>query len=95
MQAKRQVQEEYEDNQRIVDAVNKRLQDPEFIKRFQHSVASQKFSEDMSAALERNDMVEFKNSDMGRITNDVVFFRDGAFNISVFFIYDVFNITMP
>ena len=49
--ARRELDEEYEANQLIVDAVNQKLADPDFIKRTQHAVASKNYANEMDAAL--------------------------------------------
>lgn len=76
MEARRAVNEEYEANQLIVDAVNQRLADPDFIKRTQHAIGSKALASEMEEALDQNDMFKFKNSEIGKLVNDVFFFRD-------------------
>lgn len=74
--ARRELNEEYEANQLIVDAVNQKLADPNFIKRTQHAVASKNYANEMDVALQENDIFKFKNSEIGKLVNDVFFFRD-------------------
>jgi len=50
--ARREIQEAYDENQLIVDAVNQRLSNPDFIKRTQHAIASRALSKEMDEGLE-------------------------------------------
>lgn len=75
-EAKQSLQDKYDENQLIVDAVNKRLSNPDFIKRTQHAIASRALSKEMDEALEQNDMFKFKNSEIGKLVQDVFFFRE-------------------
>ena len=76
VQANREVEQEYEANQRMVDAINAKLADEEFIKRTRHAVSTLNASEEQRAALEADDILKFKNSEIGQLIEDVFFFQD-------------------
>lgn len=75
-EASRSVENEYNDNQRLVDAINKRFESPEFKQRLQHTIAKMDFGQRMDEALEKGDQFDFKNSEIGSLVEDYFFFRD-------------------
>ena len=74
--ANRQVNEEFDENQRLIDQINERLSSEDFIKRTQHAVSKLNMSEVQRNAIENDDIFTFKNSEMGQLIEDVLFFRD-------------------
>lgn len=75
-EASRTIDNEFEDNQRLVDAINKRFSSPEFQKRMQHAVAQLDFDKEMEQALLQGDQFNFKNSELGALVEDYFFFKD-------------------
>lgn len=77
-EAREAINQEYQQNQELVDAINKKFQDPEFINRSRHAVSQIDFNKRMKDALQNNDILEFKNSEIGKLVEDVFFFRNAG-----------------
>lgn len=71
-----ELKEQSQQNQQLIDKVNERLQDPEFINRCRHAVSSLAFENEMNQALQEGDAYAFKNSERDKLINDIFYFKD-------------------
>lgn len=74
----REMQAENRRNREVADALNKRIQSPEFLNYYQGMVRHNKYQRDMDRAAEEGDAFEFKNAEHSQLISDVMMFEDAG-----------------
>ena len=68
-------QKDNKDAQSIVDALNARVKDPEFINYYQGFIRHQKYQNDMEAALKEGKPFDYKNAEHSQFISDAIMFE--------------------
>lgn len=68
-------QKDNKDAQSIVDALNTRVKDPEFINYYQGFIRHQKYQNDMEAALKEGKPFDYKNAEHSQFISDAIMFE--------------------
>ena len=68
-------QKDNKDAQSIVDALNARIKDPEFINYYQGFIRHQKYQNDMEAALKEGKPFDYKNAEHSQFISDAIMFE--------------------
>ena len=68
-------QKDNKDAQSIVDALNVRVKDPEFINYYQGFIRHQKYQNDMEAALKEGKPFDYKNAEHSQFISDAIMFE--------------------
>lgn len=68
-------QKDNKDAQSIVDALNARIKDPEFINYYQGFIRHQKYQNDMEAALKEDKPFDYKNAEHSQFISDAIMFE--------------------
>lgn len=68
-------QKDNKDTQSIVDALNARVKDPEFINYYQGFIRHQKYQNDMEAALKEGKPFDYKNAEHSQFISDAIMFE--------------------
>ena len=68
-------QKNNKDAQSIVDALNARVKDPEFINYYQGFIRHQKYQNDMEAALKEGKPFDYKNAEHSQFISDAIMFE--------------------
>lgn len=99
-------QKDNKDAQSIVDALNARVKDPEFINYYQGFIRHQKYQNDMEAALKEGKPFDYKNAEHSQFISDAIMFEkagrlqdlydiiEEAGNVTEYDIEDIKNLTI-
>lgn len=99
-------QKDNKDAQSIVDALNARVKDPEFINYYQGFIRHQKYQNDMKAALKEGKPFDYKNAEHSQFISDAIMFEkagrlqdlydiiEEAGNVTEYDIEDIKNLTI-
>lgn len=68
-------QKDNKDAQSVVDALNSRVKDPEFINYYQGFIRHQKYQNDMEAALKEGKPFDYKNAEHSQFISDAIMFE--------------------
>lgn len=68
-------QKDNKDAQSVVDALNARVKDPEFINYYQGFIRHQKYQNDMEAALKEGKPFDYKNAEHSQFISDAIMFE--------------------
>lgn len=60
----------------VVEQINKAIQDPEFVNRYQGLIRHEHYQELMNEYLTKNNEFEYANSEVGQLVSDVLMFRN-------------------
>lgn len=89
--ARREIKEEYDENQKIIDLLNDKVSSEDFKKNIQHIVGNISYQKQMKEALANDDILAFKDAEIGKVINDALFFRDKGAIEEYKAIYDAFT----
>lgn len=99
-------QKDNKDAQSIVDALNTRVKDPEFINYYQGFIRHQKYQNDMEAALKEGKPFDYKNAEHSQFISDAIMFEkagrlqdlydiiEEAGNVTEYDVDDIKNLTV-
>lgn len=74
----REIRAENARNKEVADALNKRIQSPEFLNYYQGMIRHNKFQKDMDKAVEEGDPFSFKNAEHSQLISDIMLFDDAG-----------------
>lgn len=62
----------------VIDAVNKRVQEPDFVNYWQGLIRHEKYQKEMDKAVEENDKSKFEDADQAQMISDIVMFDNAG-----------------
>lgn len=74
----REGKEQVERDNELVDYMNKRVQDPEFLNYYRGMIRHEKYQNDMNNAVDNNDEFSFKNAEYRQLISDIRMFSEAG-----------------
>lgn len=78
MEAVREQKNELTETDKAINRFNDMLNSPEFRNNMMHAAGKLAATYDMEAALDNNDILQYKNAEMMSVINDAIYFRDNG-----------------